>query len=158
MRAVDDLPPGSRPRFDGAGGYRRPMPTQLSAYLTFQGQAREAMDFYQDVFGGTIALNTYAEFGETGPQADQIMHAQLDSPVFTLMASDIPPGWEYSEGQRIRLILHGDDEAQLRGYWDKLADGGTVENPLSKEMWGDTYGALRDKFGIGWMMNISPAG
>ena len=56
------------------------------------------------------------------------MHAQLDSPVFTLMASDIPPGWEYSEGQRIRLIPTVTTRRSCAGYWDKLADGGTVEN------------------------------
>lgn len=132
------------------------MSSKLSAYVLFQGQAREAMEFYRDVFGGTLEMNTFAEFGQTGPIEDQIMHGQLEtSSGYTLMGADVPPGMEYSEGARVTLILHGEDDAELRGYFDRLAEGGQVDTPLEKQMWGDTYGQARDKFGVTWMVNIS---
>lgn len=135
------------------------MATGLSAYLSFQGDAREAMAFYRDVFGGTLTSNTFAEFGQTDPAiADQIMHSQLETPSgYTLMGADTPPGMEYVPGRTVTLILHGDDEAELRGYWDGLVEGGTVDTALEKQMWGDTYGQVTDKFGIVWMMNIAAA-
>jgi len=58
----------------------------------------------------------------------------------------------------VRMIVHGDDEAQLREYWDRLVVGGSVETPLEKQMWGDIYGACTDKFGVDWMMNIAQPG
>jgi PhnB protein len=134
------------------------MTSQLSAYLSFRGEAREAMEFYRGVFGGELAMNTFAEFGQTGPGADQIMHAQLDTPAgYTFMGSDVPSDMDPGKGQRVTLMLHGDDEAQLRGYWDGLAEGGSVGTELARQMWGDTYGQLTDKFGIVWSMNISAA-
>ncbi len=129
---------------------------EMTSYLSFQGQAREAMAFYQSVFGGELLMNTFAEFGMEGDIADQIMHAQLNvAPGQTLMGSDTPPGMEYTDGTRIRMILHGEDEAELRARWDRLVEGGKVETPLEKQMWGDTYGACTDKFGIEWMVNIA---
>ena len=132
---------------------------ELSSYISFTGQAREAMEFYQSVFGGELLMNTFAEFGMDGDIADQIMHASLHMPSGqTLMGSDTPPGMEYSDGKRVRMIVHGEDEAQLREYWDRLVVGGSVETPLEKQMWGDIYGACTDKFGVDWMMNIAQPG
>ncbi len=129
---------------------------ELSSYVSFRGDARAALEFYQQVFGGTLAMNTFAEFGMTGPQEDQLMHGQLTMPSGqNLMASDTPPGMDYTEGRRVSLILHGEDEAELRGYFDRLSEGGTVHTPLEKQMWGDIYGQCTDRFGIEWMVNIS---
>ncbi len=129
---------------------------ELSSYISFTGQAREAMEFYRDVFGGELEMNTFGEFGMEGDIADQIMHASLHLPTGqTLMGSDTPPGMEYSDGKRVRMIVHGEDEGVLRGYWDGLVVGGSVETPLDKQMWGDIYGACTDKYGVEWMMNIS---
>lgn len=116
------------------------------------------MGFYRGVFGGSLDMNTFAEFGITdGGVGEQLMHASLTFPDgSTLLGSDVPPGMEFHEGQRVTVILHGDDEALLRGYWDGLAAGGTVQMPLDQQMWGDLYGSLTDKFGIVWMVNISP--
>ena len=71
------------------------------------------------------------------------------------MASDTPPGMDYSPGTTISISLSGDDGDELRGYWAKLSDGGTVSLPLEKQMWGDEFGMCTDKFGIGWMVNIA---
>lgn len=132
------------------------MASHLNPYVSFQGSARAAMEFYRDVFGGTLEMNTMGEFGRTGPEADLIMHAGLETPSgFTLMGADVPPEMTYTEGTRIGMILHGDDEAELRGYFDALADGGTVTVPLERQMWGDLYGQCTDKFGVDWMVNIA---
>ena len=134
------------------------MASQLNPYITFDGNAREAMTFYEGVFGGTLSLNTYGEIGgiEGGPQADNIMHGQLEGPNgLTIMGADFPPGGEFKPGNNMAVSLSGDDGADLRGYWEKLSDGGTVSVPLEKQMWGDEFGMCDDKFGITWMVNIS---
>jgi len=133
------------------------MAARLNPYIQFDGSAREAMEFYQAIFGGDLATNTFAEFGaSSGPDDEnKLMHAQLETPSgFTLMASDTPPGMSYNPGENISVSLSGDDE-ELRGYYEKLAEGGKVTMPLEKQVWGDEYGQVLDKFGINWMINIS---
>lgn len=133
------------------------MASRLNPYINFEGDAREAMEFYRSVLGGTLTLNTFGDFGQAGtPFADKIMHAQLETDAgYTLMGSDTPPGMAYNRGDNITVSLSGDDGDLLRGYWEKLAEGGTVGVPLEKQMWGDEFGALTDRFGINWMVNIS---
>ena len=131
----------------------------LNPYLSFRAEARQAMEFYKDVFGGTLKVNTFGEFGSPeGADADKIMHAQLETENgYTLMASDTPAGMEYNPGTNITVSLSGDDAGTLRGYWDKLSEGGTVTVPFEKQRWGDEFGACVDKFGIPWMVNVVPA-
>ncbi|WP_037358034.1 VOC family protein [Amycolatopsis orientalis] len=137
------------------------MASRLNPYISFAGNAREAMEYYHDLFGGNLALNTYGEAGapaEAG-NADQIMHAMLEGDNgFTLMASDVPPGMEHQPGTNISISLSGDDGDLLRRCWDKLSEGGTVSVPLEKQMWGDEFGACTDRFGISWMVNIGQQG
>ena len=71
------------------------------------------------------------------------------------MASDMPPGMDYQPGNTISVSLSGDDDDRLRGYWEKLAAGGTVTMPLEKQMWGDEFGMVTDRFGVDWMVNIT---
>ncbi|MEW2499854.1 VOC family protein [Amycolatopsis sp. NPDC047767] len=133
------------------------MASILNPYISFRDDARQAMEFYRDVFGGTLTVNTFGESGmPDSPAADNIMHAQLETENgFTLMAADTPPGMDHNPGTNISVSLSGDDVDQLRGYWAKLSDGGTVAVPLEKQMWGDEFGMCVDKFGIGWMVNIT---
>ena len=133
------------------------MQSRLNPYISFAGDAREAMEFYRDVFGGELALHTFGEFGAPDPAiADKVMHALLETDGgFTLMASDTPPGMEHNPGTNVSISLSGDDEAELRGYWDKLAAGANVTVALEKQMWGDVFGACIDRFGISWMVNIA---
>ena len=135
------------------------MAARLNPYIQFKDNAREAMEFYRDALGGTLAMNTFGEFGQTGtPIENLIMHAMLETPAgFTLMASDTAPGMEHQQGSAIAISLSGDDEAELRGYWDKLSEGGVVTLPLEKQMWGDVFGAVNDRYGISWMVNITGA-
>lgn len=132
------------------------MAARLNPYLAFPGTARQAMEFYKDVFGGTLAVSTFGEFGAPdGVNADGVMHALLEADNgFRLMASDLPPGGEHNPGDNISVSLSGDDE-QLRSYWEKLSTSGTVTMPLEKQMWGDEFGMCTDKFGIPWMVNIT---
>jgi PhnB protein len=128
----------------------------LNPYISFRNNARQAMEFYKDVFGGDLTLNTFGEYGDpNAPGADGIMHGQLNTERgFTLMGADTPPGMETNPGDNITISLSGDDEQELRGYWDKLSQGGTVTVPLEKQMWGDLFGQCTDQFGIPWMVNI----
>jgi PhnB protein len=134
--------------------------SRLNPYIGFASNAREAMEFYRDVFGGDLVVSTFGEAGAAAPgDEDKIMHAQLETPSgFTLMGSDTPAGMTRSEGSSISISLSGDDEG-LRSYFAKLSDGGSVTMPLEKQMWGDEFGMCVDRFGVAWMVNVSqPAG
>jgi PhnB protein len=133
------------------------MASRLNPYLSFAGDARQAMELYESVFGGTLTLSTFGEYGPPdAPEADKIMHGMLTTPSgFALMGADTPPGMPYNPGDKIAVSLSGDDAEELRGYWEKLSDGATVTVPLEKQMWGDVFGMLVDRFGIGWMVNIA---
>ena len=135
------------------------MSSRMNPYVNFDGNAREAMEFYQQVFGGDLHVNTFGEFGDpAGPGADKLMHAQLETENgLTLMASDLPPGMSATAGDNITISLSGEDDAELRGYWERLSDGGAVAVPLEKQMWGDEFGMCTDRFGIPWMVNITHA-
>ena len=133
------------------------MASRLNPYISFDGTAREAMETYKATFGGELSVSTFGGFGEAPPgYGDKVMHSQLETPSgFTLMASDTPPGMPYQAGTNISVSLSGDDDGELRGYWDKLADGGQVTLALEKQMWGDVFGMVTDRFGITWMVNIA---
>ncbi|MEU4643755.1 VOC family protein [Micromonospora sp. NPDC023814] len=132
------------------------MASRLNPYISFPGTAREAMEFYQRVFGGSLSMSTFGEFGTDDPAlTDKIMHAMLETDRgYTLMASDTAPGMEHDPGNNVAVSLSGDDADELRGYWEKLADGGTVTMPLEKQMWGDEFGMCVDRFGTRWMVDI----
>jgi PhnB protein len=137
------------------------MATRLNPYLNFRDTTRQAMEFYQDALGGELTMNTFAEYhaSEDPAEQDKIMHAQLRTPAgLTLMAADTPNSMEYNPGNNFAVSLSGEDEAELRGYWDKLSDGGTTVMPLEKAPWGDTFGMCVDRFGTSWMVNINGAG
>ena len=132
------------------------MTTRLNPYISFGGDARQAMEFYESVFGGTLTLSTYGETGAPStPEADKIMHGMLETTSgLTLMGADTPPGSEHQPGTNIAVSLSGQDADELRGYWDRLCDGGTVSVALEQQMWGDEFGMCVDRFGIAWMVNI----
>lgn len=132
------------------------MASKLNPYLTFNGNAKQAMEFYKSVFGGDLRMSTFGEFGATdAPNANNIMHAQLEAPNgFTLMASDTMPETPYQPGNTMTVSLSGEDAKELRAYWDKLAKSGQVTMPLEKQMWGDEFGMCTDQFGVPWMVDI----
>jgi len=132
------------------------MAVRLNPYISFKDNARQAMEFYQSVLGGELALNTFAEYhaSEDPAEADKIMHGMLETPDgFTLMGADTPNAMEYKPAAGVSVSLSGDDEPKLRGFFDKLSDGGTVVMPMNQAPWGDTFGMVTDKFGIDWLVN-----
>jgi PhnB protein len=134
------------------------MPTILTPYLSFRDNAREAMEFYQTVFGGELTVSTFGDFQASDDPEEQnkVMHSQLTSPGgLVLMGADTPNSMEYSPGTAISISLSGDDEPELTGYYEKLTDGGTVTEPLAKAPWGDSFGMCVDRFGINWLVNIA---
>jgi PhnB protein len=138
------------------------MASILNPYVNFRGDARAALEFYHSVFGGELTVGSFAEFGMTDlPDAerDLVMHGQLETPAgFTLMASDVPSHLEWARGTNSFSIslsgLSGDD-GELRGYWEKLAAGASIQEELSTSPWGATFGMLADRFGVSWLVNIS---
>ena len=125
-------------------------------YLSFPGNAREAMTYYRSVFGGQLTISTFAEFGMTDMPADGTMHSELKHESFSLMASDAMADAEAtSGGTRIQIAFMGDDVEPLKGWYEKLAGDGSADMPLEDQVWGDMYGEVTDKFGVEWMFNIS---
>jgi PhnB protein len=135
------------------------MQTKLNPYINFKDNTRAAMEFYHSVFGGKLDLSTFKEFqaSEDPSEDDLIMHAMLETENgMAFMASDTPKRMEYRPGTNFSISLSGDNEAELTGYYQALSEGGMVTMPLTKAIWGDTFGMCTDKFGINWMVNISP--
>lgn len=133
------------------------MATVLNPYLSFDGNAREAMQTYQALFGGSLAISTFGEMGAPDPSvADKVMHANLQGDNgLVLMGADTPPEMTYNPGSSFAVSLGGDDSEQLHRFWDGLSAGGQIQVPLEKQMWGDVFGMCVDRFGIPWMVNIS---
>lgn len=131
------------------------MASRLNPYVSFRDNAREAMEFYADVFGGTLTISTFGEYGAEGSDADKVMHGQLETDAgYTLMGADVPEGMPYNPGDNITISLSGDDAEQLRGYFQRLSEGGMVTMPLEVQMWGDEFGMCTDRYGVGWLVNI----
>ena len=133
------------------------MSTTLNPYLSFRDNAKEAMNFYQSVFGGTLESSTFADMNmaEDPSEGSKIMHSSLTTDDgLVIMASDTPSSMNLDEGSSYSISISGDDGDRLRGYWDKLLDGGQMTMPLEKAPWGDVFGMLTDKFGTSWMISI----
>lgn len=136
------------------------MKTLLCPYINFQGTAKEAMEFYKTVFGGKLDMTTFGQAqmeGVEDSEKDQVMHAMLEAENgLTFMASDVPAHMPFQAGSTVNMSLSGDNEEELKGYWEKLSEGAKhITMELSPAPWGDTFGMLTDKFGINWMVNIT---
>lgn len=136
------------------------MSTRLSPYVCLAGTAREALEFYRSVLGGQVSVTTFGEFGGAagagGVDPDGVMHGQLDTPAgLTLMVSDAMPGMSAAGGGNVALCLFGDDPAEGERFFTGLAEGGKVTTPLEEQVWGDLYGAVTDRFGVDWMLNVT---
>ena len=134
------------------------MKSTLNPYLNFRDDARQAMEFYQSVFGGKLTISTFKEFNASqDPSEDnKIMHSVLEAENgITLMSADTPNNMEHNPGTNVQMSLSGDNEAELRGYFNQLSAGGMVTMPLEKAPWGDFFGMCVDKYNINWMVNIS---
>lgn len=131
------------------------MSLHIDAYLFFPGTAEEAIGFYQGVFGGELSITRRGDVDSSAPDAEknQVINATLAATEVTIRASD-RPDINLEPQTRVALSIVGEDESRLRKIFETLSDGGRVLAPLEKQFWGDTFGALYDKFGIGWQVNI----
>jgi PhnB protein len=134
------------------------MQTKLNPYINFRNNAREAMEFYQTVFGGKLTVSTFKEFqaAQEPGEDDLVMHSQLEAENgITLMGSDTPSRMEYRPGTNFSVSLTGDNEEELSAYFQKLSTAGTITQALVKSPWGDSFGMCIDRFGVSWLVNIS---
>jgi PhnB protein len=136
------------------------MSVELNAYLFFPGNTEQAIAFYQQVFGGQVTITRRGDVDPTATseqEKNQVINALLTGGDITLRASDRE---DASAGPqtRIELSLIGTDDARLRALFDGLAEGGTVKTKLERQFWGDVFGSVIDKYGIGWQVNIGTAG
>lgn len=134
------------------------MDTKLNPYIGFDNNAREAMEYYQSVFSGTLELHTFKEYNasEDPSEDDKIMHSMLVAGSgITIMASDTPKRMTYKPESNISISLSGDNIGTLQEYFEKLSTGGAITMPLMKAPWGDSFGMCTDKFGVSWMVNIT---
>lgn len=132
------------------------MTVRVSPYLSFGGNAREAMRYYRFVFGGSVQITTFADLhASTGAAQDELVaHAVLKGATgIMLMGSDRTPG--DGAGGVASITLGGDNEAEISGYWERLCAGGTVTVPFARSPWGTRYGRCTDRFGTDWLVNLT---
>jgi PhnB protein len=132
---------------------------RLGPYVNFQGQAREAMEFYHQVLGGNLDLRIVNEQGVSKPAGpgDRISNARLEADGALIVASDGHPDYPAKVGDNMAIALGGPDKDRLTRIFNDLAEGGGIQMPLAKQPWGAEVGWLRDKFGINWTVNIDKA-
>lgn len=125
----------------------------LTPYLLLPGTAREAIETYHRIFGGDVDLATFAEFDrEDGPE-DAIAHATIVGPVMLFIADAGEGEQSFEAPSGLMFSLLGADEPEVLTRWfDALADGGEVLDPLQKRPWGDVDGQVRDRFGVTWLI------
>lgn len=126
--------------------------TGLVPYLHFPGSAREALTFYQSVFGGDLVTHTYAEFGRTDGPAESIAHSMLQGRV-ELFAADAGPDDDALELRGVEFSLLGTAEpAELETWFRALGEEGRIVDPLQQRPWGDHDGTVVDRFGVTWLI------
>lgn len=133
----------------------------INPYVNFNGNCRQAVTFYMEVFGAdTPAIMSYSDMP---PDPDYpisedmkklVMHTELKFSGGTIMFSDIPPGSAFTAGNSISIMVSSTDEQDLRRYWERLKEGGTVDMELGPQFWSPLYGFVTDKFGIGWHLDL----
>ena len=128
---------------------------KLEAYLFFPGTTAAAAQFYKDVFGGELTITKRGDVDPTATDAEkeQVINALLEAPGFRLRANDRADVTTAAQN-RIALTLIGSDEPGLTRIYEALSAEGTIDSPLEKQFWGDTFGTLTDKYGISWQVNI----
>lgn len=133
----------------------------VEAYLNFNGNCREAVEFYSEVFG--TEKPRFMQFGDMPgdgrfPMDDSvkslIMHAEISVMGSRIMFSDVPPGMSFTIGNNISLIVNSSDEKGLRAIFDQLKQGGEIKMELQETFWSKCYGFAVDKFGIGWQLSL----
>jgi PhnB protein len=137
------------------------MSISLNPYLTFDGNTKEAVHFYEKALGGTVmGIMTFGDMPAdpnhplTDDMKDRVMHAHLKVGDADLMFSDTFPGMPYQPGDTVQIVIHPREEARAREIFAALEDGGQVVMPLQKTDWSPLYGIVKDKFGVTFQVNV----
>jgi PhnB protein len=134
----------------------------VSPYINFNGNCREAVNFYAKVFG--TAAPRIMTFGEAPanpafPMDDAakklIMHAEIEVMGNTIMFSDVPPGMSLVTGNNISLTVQGKSSKDLTRWFNAMKEGGKIGMDLGPQPWSKLYGFVNDRFGIGWQFNLA---
>ncbi|MBC7391586.1 MAG: VOC family protein [Opitutaceae bacterium] len=132
--------------------------TKIHSYLTFNGNCREAMNFYKECLGGEMVFQTVGEspLSDNMPKEmkDCILHASLTKGDLILMGSDMVPKKGLQKGNTVSLSLHCSSEKEIKDYYVKLSDGGSKDHALENTFWGALFGDLTDKYGNHWLLNF----
>ncbi|MCC6461421.1 MAG: VOC family protein [Saprospiraceae bacterium] len=132
--------------------------TQINTYLSFNGNCREAMQFYQACLGGELFLQTIGEspLSEQMPERMKtcILHATVTRGALVLMGSDMVGEQGLHKGNAVSLCLQCSSEEEIRTTYARLAEGGAATHPLETTIWGALFGGLTDKFGNHWLLNF----
>ncbi|MGI5161078.1 VOC family protein [Microbispora sp. CA-102843] len=135
------------------------MSVKSVTHLNFRGDARAALEFYQSVFGGDLAVVTYKDAGspQDPAEADQVMWGQVVAGNgFHVMAYDVPSRLPWDRGENsFFLSLRGETTEEITAYWEKLSDGATIAQPLGPAQWAPLYGMLTDRFGVVWVVDVA---
>jgi PhnB protein len=131
---------------------------QIHSYLTFNGNCREAMNFYQECLGGELFMQTIGEspMSEMMPpqMKDSLLHATLTNGNVIIMGSDMVDNKGLIRGNAMSMMLNCSSEIEIRETYDKLASGGDATHPLEDTFWNALFGGLTDKFGNRWLLNF----
>ena len=132
--------------------------SQIASYLTFAGNCREAMSFYQSCLGGELSFQTIGETPLAGnmpaEMKNRILHASLSKKNLVLMASDMVPDGGLIRGNAVSLSLECSSEEEIKSTYEKLSEGGKKDHPLENTFWGALFGDLTDKFGNHWLLHF----
>lgn len=134
------------------------MKKALQPYLHFDENCKDAMEFYQELFGGDLEIMPIAEspakdqFPE--PIHHQVLHANLKNGDFNLMASDMCGMGKLNRGNGFQFNLDCASEEEIRSLYQKLSEGGKVLDELKEQFWGALFGMVEDKFGVRWMLSL----
>jgi PhnB protein len=134
------------------------MNTTITSYLTFEGNCREAMTFYQECFGGELVFQTIGEspLGNELPDdmKKYILNATLINGKLTIVASDMVPESGLLKGNSVSLLLCCSSAAEASEYFIRLSKDGRATDPLVNTFWGSLFGGLVDKFGNNWLLTV----
>ncbi|MFC3886011.1 VOC family protein [Bacillus songklensis] len=127
------------------------MKHQATPYLTFDGNAREALEYYKEVFEGEIlGIQTFGEADYPTPREvdDRIMHAQFKKDHLFIMVSDAFPGQSIEVGNHISLALEMESEEEIQKLYHALSQRGSVLMELQDTFWGAKFAKVKDCFGV----------
>jgi len=132
---------------------------RIHSYLTFNGNCRDAMTFYQDCLGGELTFQTIGESPLSNKMPKQmkdcILHATLKKETLVLQGSDIVSQTGLIKGNTVSLSLNCNSEEELKKVYAKLSAEGKANHPLKKTFWGALFGNLTDKYGNHWILNFN---